>query len=143
MQQPHAHRPACRSSRKAAAAEPPLVGLGRLSPSSRRAVARGGVRNGKQTGLENLPFRDFDHNAAWLEISLIAQDLIAWTQHLTLDGELAVCEPKTLRYRLLHTAARLAFHGRRAKLRLARSWPWADALAAAFARLLALPPPAR
>jgi hypothetical protein len=107
-----------------------------------RANAEDRVRNGKQTGLENLPFRDFDHNAVWLEISLIAQDLIAWTQHLALDGELAVCEPKTLRYRLLHTAARLAFHGRRAKLRLARSWPWADALAAAFARLLALPPPA-
>jgi hypothetical protein len=89
------------------------------------------------------PFRDFDHNAVWLELSLIAQDLIAWTQHLALDGELAVCEPKTLRYRLLHTAARLAFHARRATLRLQRSWPWADALAAAFARLLALPPPAR
>jgi hypothetical protein len=108
-----------------------------------RASAEDRVRNAKQTGLENLPFRDFDHNAVWLEISLIAQDLIAWTQHLALDDELAICEPKTLRYRLLHTAARLAFHARRATLRLQRSWPWADALAAAFARLHALPPPAR
>lgn len=108
-----------------------------------RASAEDRVRNGKQTGLENLPFRDFDHNAVWLELSLIAQDLIAWTQHLALTGELAVCEPKTLRYRLLHTAARLAFHARRATLRLQRTWPWADALAAAFARLAALPPPAR
>jgi hypothetical protein len=108
-----------------------------------RASAEDRVRAAKQTGLENLPFRDFDLNAVWLEISLIAQDLIAWTQHLALDDELAVCEPKTLRYRLLHTAARLAFHARRATLRLQRSWPWADALAAAFARLLALPPPAR
>jgi hypothetical protein len=108
-----------------------------------RASAEDRVRAAKQTGLENLPFRDFDHNAVWLEISLIAQDLIAWTQHLALDDELAVCEPKTLRYRLLHTAARLAFHARRATLRLQRSWPWAPALAAAFARLLALPPPAR
>jgi hypothetical protein len=108
-----------------------------------RANAEDRVRNAKQTGLENLPFRAFDHNAIWLELSLIAQDLSAWTQHLALDGELALCEPKTLRYRLLHTAGRLAFHARRATLRLARSWPWADALAAAFARLLALPPPAR
>jgi hypothetical protein len=108
-----------------------------------RASAEDRVRNGKQTGLENLPFRDFDHNAVWLELSLIAQDLIAWTQALTLTGDLAVCEPKTLRYRLLHTAARVAFHARRATLRLQRTWPWADALAAAFARLLALPPPAR
>jgi hypothetical protein len=108
-----------------------------------RANAEDRVRIAKQTGLENLPFREFDHNAVWLELSLIAQDLIAWTQLLALDGELAICEPKTLRYRLLHTAARLAFHARRVTLRLQRSWPWADALATAFARLAALPPPAR
>src|SRR6266511_3222080 len=108
-----------------------------------RANTEDRVRAAKQTGLENLPFRDFDHNAVWLEISLIAQDLIAWTQLVALDGELAVCEPKTLRYRLLHTAARLAFHARRATLRLQRTWPWAPTLAAAFARLAALPPPAR
>jgi hypothetical protein len=108
-----------------------------------RASAEDRVRNAKQTGLENLPFRDFDHNQVWLELSLIAQDLIAWTQLLALDGELAVCEPKTLRYRLLHTAGRLAFHARRATLRLQRTWPWADALAVAFARLAALPQPAR
>jgi Transposase DDE domain group 1 len=108
-----------------------------------RASAEDRVRAAKQTGLENLPFRDFDHNAVWLEISLIAQDLIAWTQLLALDDELAVCEPKTLRYRLLHTAARLAFHARRATLRLQRTWPWATALAAAFARLATLPPPPR
>jgi len=101
------------------------------------------VRAAKQTGLENLPFRDFDHNAVWLELSLIAQDLITWTQRLTLDGDLARCEPKTLRYRLLHTAGRLAFHARRATLRLPHTWPWADALTVAFARLAALPPPAR
>jgi hypothetical protein len=108
-----------------------------------RANSEDRIRNAKQTGLENLPFRDFDHNAVWLEISLIAQDLIAWTQLLALDGELAVCEPKTLRYRLLHTAARLTFHARQATLRLQRTWPWAHALATGFARLAALPPPAR
>lgn len=108
-----------------------------------RAGAEDRIRAAKQTGLENLPFRDFAHNQVWLEISLIAQDLIAWTQQLALDGELAISEPKTLRYRLLHTAARLAFHARRATLRLQASWPWARALAAALARLAALPPPAR
>src|SRR4051794_16448551 len=107
-----------------------------------RANAEDRIRAAKQTGLENLPFRDFDLNAVWLELSLIAQDLIAWTQRLALAGELATCEPKTLRYRLLHTAARLVFHARRATLRLQRNWPWANALAAAFARLAALPAPA-
>jgi hypothetical protein len=108
-----------------------------------RANAEDRVRAAKQTGLENLPFREFDHNAVWLELSLIAQDLIAWTQQLALEDALAVCEPKTLRYRLLHTAGRLVFHARQATLRLARDWPWAEALAAAFTRLAALPPPAR
>jgi hypothetical protein len=108
-----------------------------------RASTEDRIRAAKQTGLENLPFRGFDHNQVWLELSLIAQDLIAWTQRLALDGELAACEPKALRYRLLHTAARLAFHARRATLRLQRSWPWATQLATAFARLAALPPPAR
>ena len=75
----------------------------------------------------------------WLEISLIAQDLTAWTQALALTGELATCEPKTLRYRLLHTAGRLAFHARKAALRLPHACPWAGDLAAAFARLAALP----
>ena len=51
-------------------------------------------------------------------------------------------EPKRLRYRLLHIAARLAFHARGAALRLQRNWPWAADLAHAFARLRALPGPA-
>jgi len=108
-----------------------------------RANAEDRVRCAKQTGLENLPFREFALNEVWLELALIASDLTVWTQALTLTGELATCEPKTLRYRLLHTAARLAFHARRATLRIQRTWPWADQLAAAFQRLAALPPPAR
>ena len=108
-----------------------------------RANAEDRVRCAKQTGLDNLPFREFALNEVWLELSLIASDLTVWTQALTLTGELASCEPKTLRYRLLHTAARLAFHARRATLRIQVTWPWADQLAAAFQRLAALPPPAR
>jgi hypothetical protein len=106
-----------------------------------RANAEDRIRAAKQTGLANLPFRDFHLNQIWLDISLIAQDLIIWTQALALAGQLAICEPKTLRYRLLHTAARLAFHARRARLRLQHTWPWATELAAAFTRLAALPPP--
>lgn len=81
-------------------------------------------------------------NAVWLELVLIAHDLIAWTKALLLEGELAASEPKRLRYRLLHVAARLAFSGRRARLRLQGTWAWAVELAAAFARLKALPAPA-
>ncbi len=107
-----------------------------------RAHVEDHIRNDKDTGLRNLPFRDFAHNQVWLALVLIAHDLITWTQRLLLTGELANAEPKRLRYRLLHVAARLAFHARTARLRLQRSWPWAGELAAAFQRLKALPAPA-
>ena len=72
---------------------------------------------------------------------MVAVDLLAWTQALLLDGHLAKAEPKTLRYRLLHTAARLTRGQRRVWLRLQRGWPWARDLAAAFTRLHTLPVP--
>ncbi|HEY8113849.1 MAG TPA: transposase [Actinomycetes bacterium] len=54
-------------------------------------------------------------------------------------GPLTVAEPKALRYRLLHVAARVVRHARRVVLRLQTSWPWVAELAGAFARLRALP----
>jgi hypothetical protein len=97
------------------------------------------IRNAKQTGLMNFPCHAFELNAAWLAIVLMACDLIAWTQQLCLDGELAAAEPKRLRYCLLHMAGRIAHSGRRTRLRLQANWPWATELTAAFARLRALP----
>jgi len=107
-----------------------------------RARVEDHIRNDKDTGLRNPPFRDFEHNRIWLEIVRLAHDLIAWTQRLLLCGDLAKAEPKRLRYRLLHVAGRLAFHARTATLRLQASWPWASDLAAAFHKLKALPAPA-
>jgi len=107
-----------------------------------RAVCEDRIRCGKESGLRNLPFRDFQPNAAWLELVLIAQDLLCWTQRLLLaDTELARCEPKRLRYRLLHVAGRLSRHARRLVLHLPRRWPWRSELLVAFERLRALPHP--
>ena len=117
--------------------DPDIAALERLHRARARVEDR--IRAAKDCGLENLPFRDFDANAVWLELVLIAQDILFYTQTLCLTGELARCEPKRLRYRLLHTAGRLAFHARQAVLRLPQTWPWAGELAAAFARLAALP----
>jgi hypothetical protein len=97
------------------------------------------IRDDKDTGLAKFPFKEFKLNEVWLEIVMLAHDLIVWTQALTLDGELANAEPKRVRYRLLHVAGRLAFHGRRGRLRLQHDWPWATQLAAAFHKLQALP----
>ena len=99
------------------------------------------IRCGKDTGLDHFPSRSFAINTAWLSVIMLAVDLIAWTQTLLLSGDLARAEPKTLRYRLLHVAARLSRSARRLRLRIQASWPWAPELAAAFARLAALPTP--
>jgi hypothetical protein len=107
-----------------------------------RARVEDRIRNDKDTGLRNLPFRTFEHNQVWLAIVRLAHDLIVWTQQLLLTGELATAEPKRLRYRLLHVAGRLAFHARAAKLHLPASWPWTGDLATAFRRLTAFPAPA-
>jgi len=120
--------------------EPDIAALERRHRQRARVEDR--VRDDKDTGLAKLPFKQFALNEVWLEIVLLAHDLIVWTQTLLLDGELAKAEPKRLRYRLLHVAGRLAFHGRRGKLHLQRTWPWAEHLLAAFARLRALPAPA-
>jgi len=93
------------------------------------------IRDDKDTGLAKFPFKEFKLNEVWLEIVMLAHDLLVWTQALVLDGELAKAEPKRLRYRLLHVAGRLAFHGRRAKLHLQDSWPWAAELVTAFQKL--------
>jgi hypothetical protein len=104
-----------------------------------RARVEDRIRAAKATGLRNLPFDRLGRNAVWLELVLAAQDLCCWTQALLLDGDLAIAEPKTLRYRLLHAAGRIVRHARRTILRLQRSWPWTAALARAFTRLRALP----
>ena len=96
------------------------------------------IRDDKDTGLAKFPFKAFALNEVWLEIVMLAHDLLVWTQALALDGELAKAEPKRLRYRLLHVAGRLAFSGRRAKLHLQDTWPWAAELVAAFAKLKTL-----
>ena len=99
------------------------------------------IRCAKDTGLRRLPSREFAINQAWCVAVAIACDLIAWLQLHALDGDLATAEPKRLRYRLLHTAARLVHGQRRRWLRIPATWPWAPQLAAAFTRITAIPAP--
>jgi hypothetical protein len=42
-----------------------------------RARVEDSIRQGKDTGMRNLPHHAFEHNQTWLETSLIAQDLLA------------------------------------------------------------------
>jgi hypothetical protein len=97
------------------------------------------VRTGKDTGIGHFPSHSFALNQAWLAAALIAATLLAWLRLLALDGPLAKAEPKTLRYRILHAAARLTASGRRRRLKIAATWPWAAAIMHAWERVTALP----
>jgi hypothetical protein len=65
--------------------------------------------------------------------------LLSWLRLIALDGDLARAEPKALRYRILHAAGKLVLGGRRQRLKIRATWPWADAIATAWARITALP----
>ncbi|MEV7237250.1 transposase [Streptomyces sp. NPDC051020] len=104
------------------------------------------TRCGKDTGFGRFPSQQFAVNAVWLELSLAAIDLLAWTRTLLLDGALATTEPKKLRYQLLHGASRLTRGGWSLRLRISATGPWKNELATAstaFHGLAALPCPRR
>ena len=107
--------------------------IGRIAvPLTRRAVT-GGLTGQEPRG------GSLAANSAWLTTSLTAATLLAWLQLLALDGDLAKAEPKTLRYRILHTAARLTRGQRRRHLAIPATWPWARAITTARTRICALP----
>jgi Transposase DDE domain group 1 len=97
------------------------------------------IRTGKDAGLGHFPSHDFAVNAAWLSAAMTGQILLAWLKLLALDGDLAKAEPRTLRYRVLHAAARLARGGRKRRLKIQATWPWAQAITTAWQRIDALP----
>jgi len=97
------------------------------------------IRTGKDCGIGKFPSTALAMNKAWQAAALTAATLLAWLKLLALEGHLAKAEPKTLRYRILHTAARLARSGRRRRLKIAASWPWAAAIVTAWDRITALP----
>ena len=106
----------------------------------RRARCEDRIRCAKDTGLRNLPLQGFAQNQIWCEIVALACELLAWMQMLALDGPARRWEPKRLRLRIFTCAGRLVRGGRRLRLRLAASWPWAGQITTAITRLQALAP---
>jgi hypothetical protein len=98
------------------------------------------IKELKAMGAEKLPTADAGRNAAWLQLAALAVTLTAWLRHLALDGDLAIAEPKTLRFRLLNIPARLVRHARYLILKIPEGWAWAADLTNAWDRLQALHP---
>jgi hypothetical protein len=92
--------------------------------------------HGQGQWFGRFPSRQFAINAAWLELALVGIDLLAWTA----SSFLTACTPWPGRRSCATgccVAARLVHTARRTILRIARTWPWAHELAAAYARLAA------
>lgn len=99
----------------------------------------GFIRCGKDTGLARWPSNSFAITTAWVTAVALTIDLLCWMRPLLLDGPPAKAEPATLRYRLLHAAARLIKRSRCLILRIPHTWPWAQQFAAAGNRIRAIP----
>ncbi len=106
----------------------------------RRARCEDRIRCAKDTGLRNLPLHGFDQNQVWCELVAMASELTAWMQMLALEGPARTWEPKRLRLRLFSAAGRIVRGGRRLRLRIATTWPWAGQLTVAITSLQAFAP---
>jgi hypothetical protein len=106
----------------------------------RRARCEDRIRCAKDTGLRGLPLHGFAQNQIWCELVAMACELLAWMAMLALDAPARAWEPKRLRLRLFSAAGRLVRGGRRLRLRLAVTWPWASQIIIAINRLQALAP---
>ncbi|WP_295697442.1 IS1380 family transposase [Lapillicoccus sp.] len=98
------------------------------------------IRHAKDTGIGRFPSREYAINQSWLIAASIAADLIAWLRLLALPANLTACEPKALRYRLLHVPARLTHGARKRHLRFPATWPWAKDVLSAFTAIRGLTP---
>jgi hypothetical protein len=95
------------------------------------------IRTGKDCGIGRFPSHDFAMNCAWLAVALIAATLLSWLRLLALKRDLARAEPKTLP----GPACRREAGPRRPPqaAEIPATWPWAEAIATAWARITALP----
>lgn len=98
------------------------------------------IKELKACGGTRLPSTSYARNSAWLHLAAHAVTVLAWLRLLALDGDLALAEPKTLRFRLFSAPARFVRHARSRVLKIPTGWAWASHLADAFARLRALHP---
>ena len=107
----------------------------------RRARCEDRIRIAKDTGLANLPLKNFDANQIWCAVVALAAEITAWMQMLAFtDTAARRWEPKKLRYRIFTIGATLARSGRRVWLHLSTRSPWAGLTLTGLGRLADLAP---
>ncbi len=93
------------------------------------------IKRLKDSGADRFPFADINANRAWLAVACMADSLVRWFQQLCCHGILAVAEPKTLRWTLWHTPARIVRRARRHVIRILDGWPTATEIIDAYQRV--------
>ena len=91
-------------------------------------------------GLSHVPSGHFSANGAWLACTVIAHNLIRWTNHLgnpTSSGQLTVAA--TVRTQLIAIPGRLVNQAGRITLRLPTNWPWSQRFTRILNRLRTIP----
>jgi hypothetical protein len=94
-------------------------------------------------GVNRMPSRHFQGNAALVVACTLAHNLVRWTQLLTNSNDDVLRTSTTFRPRARRLRGRLVTSGRRLTLRLPTRWPWRTAWQTALADLRAPPMPCR
>ena len=92
----------------------------------------------RDSGFERFPFTDLDANRVWLALVCFADALVRWFQLLCCGGRWAVAGPKSLRWGLWHSPARVVRKAGRCIVRILDGWPTAAVLAEAYRRIALL-----
>ena len=104
----------------------------------RHAVVEQNIAELKSAGLAHLPSGRFMANAAWLALAVMAHNL-GRAIALLAGPALARATAATLRRTVFTMPGRLIHTGRRRRLRLPQSWPWAAPILLALTRIHAIP----
>lgn len=89
----------------------------------------------QESGLRKFPFTNFDANCAWMLLVGMADALVRWFQLLVCRGDLAKALPKTLRFQLWHTPARIVRTAGTDVVRIIDDWPRANDLLDIYERI--------
>ncbi len=104
----------------------------------RHAVVEQSIAELKSAGLAHLPSGNFTASAAWLAFTVMAHNLGRAVAILA-GPDLQRATAATLRRKVFTMPGRLVHSGRRRRLRLPGSWPWADAISTALASIHTIP----
>jgi hypothetical protein len=101
------------------------------------AVVEQVIADLKDQALAHFPSGDFNANAAWTVLGVLAHNLLRWTQLIGLP-DTTVRSARTLRRWLIELPGRLTRHARGWTLHLPARWPWHGDYLDALNRIRAL-----